>query len=63
MPCGGTNATGSNMAQKVLTWSDSQLNSRSVQFSRSMFIFRLVHVFESEFASDINDVTFMFIYI
>ena len=31
--------------------------------SRSMFIFRLVHVLESEFASGIKDVTFVLIYI
>ena len=47
------------MAQKVLTWSNSQL----MQFSRSMFIFRLVHVFESEFASGIKDMTFVLIHI
>ena len=47
------------MAQKVLTWSNSQL----MQFSRSVFIFCLIHVFESEFASGIKDVTFVLIYI
>ena len=58
----GTNVTSSNMAQKVLSWSTSQLNNWC-SFHVPMFIFRRVHVFESEFASGIKDVTFMFIYI
>ena len=53
----------SNMAQKVLTWSNSQLNTVDAGFT-FMFIFRLVHenVFESEFASGIKDVTFITLY-
>ena len=34
-----------------------------MQFSRSIFIFRFVHVFQSEFASGVKDVTFVLIYI
>ena len=41
------------MAQKVLTWSNSR--------ERSMLIFRLVNVFESEFSSGIKHVTFVLI--
>ena len=73
--------TSSNMAQKVLTWSNGQLNSRCsfhvpcLFFVLYIYLFQnhsynnwikkedIVHVFESEFASDIKDVTFMFIYI
>ena len=52
----GTNATSSNMAQKVLTWSNNQLNSRCSFHIPCLFFV----LYESEFASDIKDVTFMF---
>ena len=43
----GTNAKSFNMAQKVLTWSNSQLNNSRCNFTFHvlLFIFRLVHVF------------------
>ena len=50
------------MAQKVVTWSNSQLNSLC-SFHVSCLLIHLVHVLESEFALGINDVTFVLIYI
>ena len=45
------------MAQKVLTWPSSQGKVWSMQFHVYL------HVFESEFASSVKDVTFVLIYI
>ena len=50
------------MAQKVLTWSNSQLNNLC-SFHISCLLIHFVHVFESEFASGIKGVTFVLIYI
>ena len=58
----GTNIRSSNMALKVLTWSNSQLNSLC-SFHASCLLIHVVHVFESEFTSGIKDVTFVLIYI
>ena len=51
------------MAQKVLTWSSSQLNNGQCNFHVPCLFFVFVHVFMSEFASGIEDVTFVLIYI
>ena len=52
----------SNMAQKVLTCPIVKLNSLG-SFHISCLLIHLVHVFASEFASGIKDVTFVLIYI
>ena len=52
-----TNARSSSMAQTVLTWTNSQGKVWSMQFHVYL------HVFESEFASGVKDVTFVLIYI
>ena len=49
------------MAQKALTWSNSQLNGLC-SFHVSYSLIHLVHVLESEFASGINDLTIVSIY-
>ena len=48
------------MAKKVLTWTNSQVIVWPTQLRR--LLIHLVHVFESEFASGIKDVPFVFTY-